>query len=410
MNTFKYSKGFTHGHNFHADDVLATAFLKILNPDFEVERQKNRGVPIPTADDILVYDIGFGKFDHHQENAEIRENGIPYAAFGLIVREFGELIMNEEELKFFDETFVSKIDDADNGGELNLYSSVISSFNPSWDEEANYDERFNNAVEFAKTTLENEISRIKSKTKAREIINEALNKSKDGIVVLEKFAPWQDVLVPSESKFIVFKGPDGEYKAQVIPTTLGGMDSKVPFPERWYGKNDSILKEELKSMTFCHKNGFIAAFKEKEDAIEACRIALKEYSINNKFTFDDLLKAVQEDNVEKFRTIINSFPDEKIDYYKVSEIAYGKDMTKIGDFLMNNEKPINPAYVIYGISKGSLENKNELINTILEMSKTNEIDLKTDVINETIKDLKSFDKDLLDKLTSITKRDFGIEA
>ncbi len=35
-------RGFTHGSKFHSDDVFATAFLKILNPDIEI----TRGVPM----------------------------------------------------------------------------------------------------------------------------------------------------------------------------------------------------------------------------------------------------------------------------------------------------------------------------------------------------------------------------
>ena len=34
--------------------------------------------------DALIYDIGRGKYDHHQEDAELRENGIKYSSFGLL--------------------------------------------------------------------------------------------------------------------------------------------------------------------------------------------------------------------------------------------------------------------------------------------------------------------------------------
>ena len=55
-------KGFTHGGQFHSDDVFATAFLRILNPDIEVVR----GFQVPENFQGIVYDIGRGKFDHHQ--------------------------------------------------------------------------------------------------------------------------------------------------------------------------------------------------------------------------------------------------------------------------------------------------------------------------------------------------------
>ncbi len=34
MNSLFPNKGFTHGAVFHADDVFTTAFLKILNPEW----------------------------------------------------------------------------------------------------------------------------------------------------------------------------------------------------------------------------------------------------------------------------------------------------------------------------------------------------------------------------------------
>ena len=67
---------------FHADDVFATALLQILRPDIKI----TRGFVVPDDFDGIVYDIGFGMFDHHQEPRETRPNGIPYAAFGLLCR------------------------------------------------------------------------------------------------------------------------------------------------------------------------------------------------------------------------------------------------------------------------------------------------------------------------------------
>ena len=72
------ANGFTHAGKFHADDVFATALLQILRPDIKI----TRGFTVPDDFDGIVYDIGFGMFDHHQEPREYRANGVPYAAFG----------------------------------------------------------------------------------------------------------------------------------------------------------------------------------------------------------------------------------------------------------------------------------------------------------------------------------------
>ena len=47
-------RGFTHGSKFHSDDVFATAFLKIINPEIQI----TRGFEVPDDFDGIVYDIG----------------------------------------------------------------------------------------------------------------------------------------------------------------------------------------------------------------------------------------------------------------------------------------------------------------------------------------------------------------
>ncbi len=44
----------------------------------------------------IVFDIGRGAYDHHQKDSRVRENGIPYAAFGLLWEELGTEILGEE--------------------------------------------------------------------------------------------------------------------------------------------------------------------------------------------------------------------------------------------------------------------------------------------------------------------------
>ena len=76
----KNAKAFTHSGKFHADDVFSYALLLYLNPAITI----TRGNKVPKDFDGIVFDIGRGKYDHHQKDSRIRENGIPYAAFGLL--------------------------------------------------------------------------------------------------------------------------------------------------------------------------------------------------------------------------------------------------------------------------------------------------------------------------------------
>ena len=67
------ANGFTHAGKFHADDVFATALLQIIRPDIRI----TRGFVVPDDFDGIVYDIGFGMFDHHQEPASTAPTASP---------------------------------------------------------------------------------------------------------------------------------------------------------------------------------------------------------------------------------------------------------------------------------------------------------------------------------------------
>lgn len=81
----KDAAAFTHGGKFHADDVFSAALLLYLNPEIVIAR----GNRVPEDFDGIVFDIGRGRYDHHQKDSRVRENGVPYAAFGLLWEELG---------------------------------------------------------------------------------------------------------------------------------------------------------------------------------------------------------------------------------------------------------------------------------------------------------------------------------
>ena len=86
------ASAFTHSGKFHADDVFSAALLLYLNPEITIIR----GNKVPDDYEGIVFDIGRGEFDHHQKDSRIRENGIPYAAFGLLWEVLGEEILGAE--------------------------------------------------------------------------------------------------------------------------------------------------------------------------------------------------------------------------------------------------------------------------------------------------------------------------
>ena len=83
------------------DDIFSSALLLYLNPEIQI----TRGNQVPEEYDGIVFDIGRGAYDHHQKDSRVRENGIPYAAFGLLWEELGTEILGEELAEKFGKSF-----------------------------------------------------------------------------------------------------------------------------------------------------------------------------------------------------------------------------------------------------------------------------------------------------------------
>lgn len=128
------AKAFTHSGKFHADDVFSSALLLYLNPQITI----TRGNRVPEEYDGIVFDIGRGRYDHHQRDSRVRENGVPYAAFGLLWEELGSGILGGTLAQRFDEEFVQPLDNNDNTGEKNELATLIGNFNPVWDAQKTY--------------------------------------------------------------------------------------------------------------------------------------------------------------------------------------------------------------------------------------------------------------------------------
>ena len=272
----------THGGKFHADDVFSSALLKIINPNIEIIRT----FEVPGDFDGIAFDIGYGKFDHHQEGSEVRENGVPYAAFGLLWREFGASLISDgcpleqavKEASHFDEAFVQPLDADDNTGCGNQLAGVIASFNPSWDSDESPDQCFFEVVDIAITILEKKIDGILSVQRAKDLVATALADSKDRIVILPRFAPWKMILVPSDAEFVAYPSQRGGYSAQVIPIDSDTKEVKCNFPAEWAGKPQDELQKisGIRTLTFCHKGRFLISADSLEDIIKACELAFEE--------------------------------------------------------------------------------------------------------------------------------------
>lgn len=254
---------YTHGGIFHADDVFAYAAIKLAGIVGALKRVNYLPTDISDAD--IVFDIGGGKFDHHQNNSEIRENGVPYAAFGLIVREYkAELSLDDDTYNYLDATFIQKIDAYDNGinEEPNILSNAISCFIPTWEEpDADMDVAFVKASDIAVEILRREIVSAHSITAVKKI---AESLTADDVfhhtVFLDRYMPISGYLREfADVEWIAFPSKRGGWQIASVP----GVDvrNKALMPEQFRG-NTNLPK----GMHFCHKAGFIAGFDTEEDA------------------------------------------------------------------------------------------------------------------------------------------------
>lgn len=275
----KDASAFTHSGKFHADDVFSSALLLYLNPEITI----TRGNKVPEDFDGIVFDIGRGKYDHHQKDSRIRENGIPYAAFGLLWEDLGCEILGDELAEKFDEAFVQPLDNNDNTGEKNELASLIGSFNPSWDENGGTDEAFFRAVSVAGMILENKFARYLGNERADKRIEEVLEtRDQTGdsrILVLPEFIPCQKRLSETEVAFVIFPSNRGGYCIQPQKKEYS-LNYKCSFPSEWLGlENEELQKETgLSSATFCHKSGFLMSVGDLSDAIRACQISLDAFT------------------------------------------------------------------------------------------------------------------------------------
>lgn len=288
-----------HNGVFHADEVFGVALMETIEPDLQVIRTRDEAV---IAECDLVADVGGGKYDHHQADKVLREDGIPYCAFGLLWRDYGKQFtkiicpsLNEvesEEVAYkVSMDFITQIDASDNGVTLNTYESpvttlsqIISSYMPLQSENKDVDRAFFEAVAFAKRLLQRVVRQYVEYYDNLRYMKEALN-SQDvkntHILILEGAVKWKDILLELDKEedvlFVVFEDLTGSWRVQTVPKEENSFDARKDLPKPWA----SLRSEELSALTgvegciFCHPNLFIAGNETKEGALAMAHLAVQ---------------------------------------------------------------------------------------------------------------------------------------
>jgi uncharacterized UPF0160 family protein len=281
----------THDGNFHADDVFSIAALKSIFPGFNLIRTRDLAV-IAKADIVIdvggEYDADAGRFDHHQRGgAGARENGIPYSSFGLIWQKYGLALCqnNQEVANAVDDGLVSIIDAIDCGHVEGVaqgisLSQTISMFNPTWQEDGDFDACFNEAVDFARRILARFIASADGGISAKVIVAKAIENAEDPrVIVLEKYTPWKRTVhaLSTEALYMVYPSQSGQWRIQTVPVEPGSFEDRKSLPQAWAGLSGKALQEVtgIDDAMFCHNGLFIAGAETFANTMKMAAIALE---------------------------------------------------------------------------------------------------------------------------------------
>jgi uncharacterized UPF0160 family protein len=288
----------THSGSFHADDVFAIAALALLGEPVEVVR--TRDAETLAACDVRV-DVGFafdpetGDFDHHQRGgAGERANGIRYASFGLVWREYGARLCDGDEAvaERVDRSLVQAVDANDTGQAAAApvldgvrpmtVSGVIGSLNPTWEEDLTPDEeraRVDEAIALAARVLEREIASSTAQQRAVRLVSDAIATAADPrVIALDRDVPWKEVVVGAapEALFVVYPKRQG-WGLEAVPRVLGAFENRRDLPAAWAGLDGPELAAltGVEDALFCHAKRFLAVARSRAgiDALAAQALA-----------------------------------------------------------------------------------------------------------------------------------------
>jgi uncharacterized UPF0160 family protein len=283
----------THSGEFHPDDVCAVAVLSLLESGaISVTRTRDSSI-IETGGYVVdvgsEYDSSHRRFDHHQlGGAGARENGVPYASFGLVWKEYGKEVAGTQEIADrLDERLVQPIDAMDNG--VSVYSSsiegvepytldkVIFSFRSTWkDEHGNEDTSFMEAVKLVASLITREVKKIGDEIEGEKEVEKIYRASADKtIIVLDKKYPWHQVITKYPEPLFVVYPSDAKWHVKAVWQGSEFFKNRKDFPESWAGKRDAELREitGVPDAVFCHAKRFLAVAQSQEGALQLAKLA-----------------------------------------------------------------------------------------------------------------------------------------
>lgn len=267
----------THSGKFHVDDVMSTIFIsKIIKkviliriPSMEKNDLKNK----------IIYDIGFGEFDHHQKNRNgQRKNGIYYSSIGLLWKRFGKKYLEKIKVKNIDKTFeyidnelIQYIDATDNMQTEYIENKISPDFiklcNPEWNENISEEKAFINALKLADEFWNIYIKHAIAEVEAIEVILNKLEKTKDCYLILNNEMPYKKAMKKfnnNKIKYIIFKSRREGYDIRTVT-------DKCKFKKEIVQAKDINISRNLtriKDLIYVDNNGKLCCTKTLKSAIK----------------------------------------------------------------------------------------------------------------------------------------------
>ena len=287
----------THDGSFHADEAFALATVALAAGPLDIVRSRD---PLMLVACDLRVDVGMrhdpatGDFDHHQKGgAGERANGIRYASFGLLWRQYGTALCGGDSAVAarIDWRLVQGVDAHDNGQTLTqalidgvqpmTVSGVIGALNPHWDEHADdaaMAARFRQAVALAAQILEREITAGAATVRAAHLVRDAIARAEDPrVITLDGAMPWRETVVTEapEALFVRYRRRDG-WALQAVPRQLGEFGNRKDLPVDWAGLADDELAAVtgVPDATFAHGGRFFATASTREGIDALADLAL----------------------------------------------------------------------------------------------------------------------------------------
>lgn len=300
----------THDRVFHADEIIATAVLRIVFPDAKIIRTREPAQlhALAGKPDTYLLDVGGqfnsekGLYDHHQpQGAGYRNEAAkewPYATAGLVWRDFGSRAVGvlhpdlapasrDEIVSYLDDALIRYLDAVDCGVRLKTagptLSALIASFNTTWYEKEEGDS-FQLVLHLAQVILTNFIRRYAGKIMGRDKVREARPELDGSVLVLDTCLPWSGVVAEEmpEVLFVAYPVMDERQSAYSVQWQLRAAvntDStlRMYLPQTWAGRDggELVAVSGVQDAIFCHRSRHLAGAHSKQGILTMAEKAIE---------------------------------------------------------------------------------------------------------------------------------------